>query len=133
MSDPDLFGVKRDKPARRKAPPAPAGAVQHLIGVYKALYEARFRELPVVLQRDGAVLKSLVVAYGAEKVEARLQAFMAWDDRFVAESGYALTLLQSQWNRLAAMVLQAAEPRGLVPDAEQTRTYLQGLKTGRKC
>lgn len=107
MNDVDLFDVRR-KAARAKAPAAPAGAVQHLLSLYRAGYERRFHEPPVILKRDGALLKSLIKQFGQEKVEARLKAFLAWDDSFVVDSGFALSLLHSCWNRLAAKCVQAA-------------------------
>ena len=52
-SDPDLFDVRRRKKAPR--PPAPNGAVQHLISTYVASYTARFDEPPVITKKDGAL------------------------------------------------------------------------------
>lgn len=128
-TDPDLFDVKRRK-ARKQTDPAPSGAVQHLIGVYRTAYESRYGELPVITKKDGALLKGLVQTFGAPKVEARLKAFMVWEDKFIDEQGYTVGVFHQQWNRLTAQVQKSDRTRnrpGAVPDVNETQAYLKQL------
>lgn len=123
---PDLFDVKR-KALRPKPTPAPSGVIQHLIGLYRLGYEGRFGEPPVVLKRDGPILRGLVQQFGAAKVEQRLRAYLAWDDQFVVDSGYALTMFHACWNRLAARVCATTQQREMSSD--RTDAYLRSLKS----
>ena len=124
----DLFDVQRKK-KRAKTPPAPDGAVQRLIGVYVAGYEARFHEKPIIRKQDGAALKALVHHAGVTVVERRLQFYLTWDDPFALKSGLSLTVFRSQWNQLAALLSKTTPPRPAVPDAEATTTYLKRLRS----
>lgn len=125
---PNLFDIA-PKPKRKTQPPAPSGVVQNLIRVYVERYTCRFNEPPVVLKRDGAILKSLVMQFGADKVEQRLRAFMDWDDSFVVDSGFALTMFQSCWNRLAARcVTQQRQQSPGDDDIARTERYLRTLR-----
>lgn len=124
---PNLFDI-RPKAVRMKPQPAPPGAIQRLLSVYRQGYEARFHEPPVILKRDGPLLRSLINTFGVDKVEARLRAFLKWDDQFVVDSGYALTLFHSNWNRLAARCVQQ-EPERREMSAERTAEYLRTMKS----
>lgn len=131
-SDPDLFDVKRRQP-RKKSAPAPDGAVQQLLGIYRAAYERRFHELPVITKKDAALLKALILKFGQEKVESRLKAFFGWEDRFVQECGYTLAMLYREWNRLTAYLQQQqARTKTSVPDVQQTQKYLAAMRAGKK-
>lgn len=126
--EPNLFDVA-PRPKRKPSPPAQGGAVQKLIGVYVERYTARFGEPPVILKRDGAILKSLVGQFGLEKVDQRLRAFMGWDDSYVVESGFALTMFQSSWNRLAARCVTQQRQQSPGDDAVgKTQQYLRSLR-----
>ena len=127
-NEPNLFDI-HPKQHRKPAPSAPPQTVQRLIGVYRTCYEHRFHEPPVVMKRDGAILKSLIVQFGPDKVEQRLRAFMQWDDTFVVDSGYALTLFQSCWNRLAARCLTSqSSTQATDSGIEKTKQYLRNLR-----
>ena len=126
----DLFDVGR-KRKPLKAEPAPPGAIQNLLSLYRQGYERRFHEPPVILKRDGPLLRNLIQQFGALKVEQRLRAYLAWDDEFVVNSGYALTVFHSNWNRLAARVVQHQAPeqrRGV----DETEAYLSRMKAVRR-
>ncbi len=127
MGSVDLFDVGRKRQAVKKAEPAPPGAIQNLLSIYRQGYEKRFHEPPVILKRDGPLLRSLIKQFGAAKVEQRLKAFLSWDDDFVASSGYALTLFHSNWNRLAARCVQQ-QPEPQRRGVEETEAYLSRLK-----
>jgi hypothetical protein len=128
----DLFDVKR-KTLRMKpqAQPGLMLAVQRLLGLYREGYEHRFHEPPVILKRDGPILRGLVQQFGEAKVAERLAAFLRWDDQFIVESGYALTVFHSNWNRLTARVV-AAQPAQREMSAERTSDYLRSLRAGRR-
>jgi hypothetical protein len=127
-SEPNLFGIT-PRTQRKPAPSAPPGVIQNLIGVYRQLYERQFHEPPVILKRDGAILKSLVMQFGAEKVEQRLRAFMSWGDTFVVDSGFALTMFQSCWNRLAAKCASQAPEADRDSGVAKTEAYLRNLRS----
>jgi hypothetical protein len=134
VSHPNLFGIdaRRSKP-QKVTEPAPPHAIQNLISIYAEAYTRRFAEPPVVLKRDGPLLKRLVMQFGVVKVEQRLRAFMAWDDEFVVNSGFALTCFHTNWNRLAAKVVQERpSERGPVLGVEATEAYLRRLKIGQR-
>lgn len=125
MESVDLFDVSRKrKPVKAEA--APPGVIQNLLTIYRQGYERRFHEPPVILKRDGPLLRSLVKQFGALKVEQRLRAFLAWDDDFVVNSGYALSMFHSCWNRLAARCVQQTPDR--YRGVEETQAYLSKLK-----
>lgn len=126
--DGDLFGVGRKaRPERKKAPVD--GPVHELIKIYRDGYTRQFGEPPLVHKSDGKVLRDLVVQFGFEKVKARLEAFLAWDDPYVRDNAYALHVFHRQWNRLAAMVVSSGpRPTRGVPDARRTDEYLRRLR-----
>jgi hypothetical protein len=127
-NSPNLFDIK-PKALRAKPQSAPPGSVQKLLTVYRQGYETRFHEPPIILKRDGPLLRTLINTFGADKVEARLRAFLSWDDQFVVDSGYALALFHSNWNRLAAKCAQQLpEPRREM-SADRTTEYLQRMKS----
>lgn len=125
-NEPNLFDIQ-PKQQRKQAPSAPPQTVQRLIGVYRIGYERRFHEPPVILKRDGAILKSLINQFGPDKVEQRLRAFLQWDDSFVVDSGYALTMFQSCWNRLAARCISTQSAQS-DERLEKTQQYLRSLR-----
>src|SRR5262252_1929727 len=127
-SDADLFGFVR-RAVKRKTTPAPNGSVQRLIGVYVELFERRFKEKPHVLKADGAQLKALVLKFGEEKVEARLRAYLAWDNDYAQRKGFTLRVFSSLWNELT-VALHKTPSRSAVPDAERTAAYLRQLREG---
>jgi hypothetical protein len=54
---------------------------------------------------------------------------MCWDDQYVVDSGYALTLIQSSWNRLAARCISSASSsRTTDSSIEKTQQYLRSLR-----
>jgi hypothetical protein len=127
MPKPDeanLFDIKR-KPKRAASAPLPFGAVQRLIDVWIGLFEAKFREKPVLTKADAAPLRRLAVSHGVALVERRLPRYLALADPLYRDEGYPLRLLPRAWGRL--MVDEAASP-SRVPDAEQTSDYLRKLK-----
>lgn len=121
---PNLFGVTAK--TKRKAAPAPNGAVQRAIGIWVGLFEKKFGEKPIILGRDAAALKRLVLRYGPELVERRLPQFLALDDAYVSTEGYPLALLEASWNKL--IVAERARV-GRVPDEAATDAYLATLRT----
>ncbi len=126
----NLFGIDSTKKKPAKAsPPAPAHAIQSLIGIYRQAFEKKFGEPPVVLKSDGAILKGLVTTYGSLKVEQRLRAFMAWEDEFVVNSGFSLRMLHTRWNALAARCAQEQpqQTKGVM-STEETDAYLRRLR-----
>ena len=128
----NLFGIETRRREPKKADPAPPGAVQKLIGIYRHGYERKFGEPPVVQKSDGSLLRSLVQQFGPLKVEQRLSAFMNWDDQFVIDSGFSIRVFYTRWNALAARCVQeqpAAQSR--VMDADTTDAYLRKLKSAR--
>jgi hypothetical protein len=127
-SEPNLFGIT-PRVQRKPAPSAPPGIVQNLICVYRNLYEKQFHEPPVILKRDGAILKSLVMQFGGDKVEQRLRAFMQWGDQYVIDSGFALTMFQASWNRLAAKCASQAPETARDQAVEKTEAYLRSLRS----
>lgn len=127
VSEPNLFGVSKKR--REKAAPAPNGAVQRLIGRYVKGYERLFHEPPVVTKADGSLMKALVVKFGEAKVEARLDAYLAWQDDYIRSSGYAIALFYKKWNELAARA--TAMHRGDA-DHEKTEAYLRSLRETEK-
>jgi hypothetical protein len=131
VSQVNLFGIDTSKrKPLKKTEPAPPGAIQNLIGIYKQAYERRFHEPPVILKSDGPLLRNLVKTFGAVKVEQRLRAFMAWDDEFVVNSGFSLRMLHTRWNALAARSVNTTE-RSTVADADTTEAYLQRRRANR--
>lgn len=133
VTHPNLFGIDTSKrQPLKKSEPAPPGALQKLIGIYKQAYEQKFHEPPVILKSDGPILRNLVKQFGAVKVEHRLRAFMAWDDQFVIDSGYSLRMLHTRWNALAARSVQENRAeRTSVPNVEATAAYLQNRRANR--
>jgi hypothetical protein len=126
--EPNLFGVSPSK--RKKAPPAPNGAMTRLIGQYKAGYVARFSEPPVFTPRDSSLLKKLVMQFGEDLVKHRLALYLRWDDRFAEESGYSISTLYSSWPRLTALA-KRKEPASRVPSVEATKAYLEKNRKAR--
>jgi len=122
--EPNLFGIK-PKPKPRKAEPLPSGTMTRLIGIWVGLFEARFREKPVIRPRDAAALKRMVRHAGEASVSARLRLYIALDDEYVAAEGYPLALFEDRWNKLVAA---AARPQARVQDAESTDAYLRSLR-----
>ena len=108
MSEPDLFNVKRKPPKVKMT--TPPGVLQRLFAIYREEYTKRVGEQPVIMQSDGALVKRLVSIYGAAKVEGRLRAFLALDDPFILESGFALGVFYRQWNRLAMRAAKVNRP-----------------------
>ena len=98
-----LFSTgRRAKQPKPPADPELAAAMRHLmLRVYVPLYTARMHEPPRDDSRNWGILKHLLRQYGATLVEARLRAFMAWNDPWVHENGYTLMIFRSQWDRLA--------------------------------
>lgn len=127
--EPNLFGVRHRKKVER--PKTPTGAMTKLIGQYKAGYERRFSEPPVVTKRDGQMLKTLVLKFGEQTVAERLAAYLAWDDRFAEESGFAINTFYNSWSRLTAYVKQRQRRpagNGNVPGVAETDAYLDSLR-----
>ena len=131
--DPNLFGVPPRRKKRQKAPPAAGGAVQRVIAVYAHLFRERFHEPPVITKADGAQLKRLITQFGAEKVESRVRAYLAWEDPFLRSTGYTLRMLHVKWNELTTRAIQqdvqAARDRAVV---ENTQEYLRKLREARR-
>jgi hypothetical protein len=127
-SAPNLFDIK-PKAIRAKAQSAPPGVVQRLLMLYKEGYERRFHEPPVILKRDGATIRILVNQFGADKVETRLRAFLNWDDQFIIDSGFALGMLHTSWNRLAARCIQQQPERRKEMSVDRTAEYLRSLRS----
>lgn len=125
QSAPDLFDVNRKSSRPRKPATAPL-LLQKLFAIYRDGYERRFSEPPVILKRDGPILAGLVRQFGIEKVEARLRAFLAWDDQYVIDSGFALSMFHASWNRLAARLCAEPAPREMT--ADRTAAYLRDLR-----
>lgn len=129
MTDgPNLFDVK-PKAKRKQAAPLPGGAVQRLIGTYVRLFEAKFKEKPIILPRDGAALKRMIAHAGEAAVERRLPLYLALPDDYISNEGYPLVLMQSAWNKLVALERSSTSTK--VPDAAATETYLRNLRGGR--
>ncbi len=104
MTDGTLFRTTKRR-VKDAADPAVGAALQHLMfGVYQAAYLARFGEVPNLHPKDWKALKKLVTAYGVEMVEARLKAYLRWDDQWVTDAGHTLAVFDQQWDRLAALV-----------------------------
>lgn len=126
MVEPNLFGVTA-KPKARKAKAAP-GEVQVVIGKWAALFEARFREKPLVTGKDGAAVKRLIAHAGAETVLRRLPIYLDLPDEFLAGQGYPLSLMLGQWNRLVALD-RGSTARGPAADADSTSDRMARLKS----
>ncbi len=120
----DLFGVGK-RPAKAKAAPTPPGAIQRLIGVWASLFEARYREKPIITARDAAALKRLIGHADVATVERRLRAYLDLDDPYISGQGYPLALMLGAWNRLIATDRQ---PLRVQMDADRTTQYLDDLK-----
>lgn len=98
--DVNLFG--QPAPPRKTHPRAPApSVVQQVIDVYVQVYTAKLGERPLILKKDGGLLKRLVMTYGARTVIDRLHVYMAWDDPYVRARGYSLAILFSKWQEVA--------------------------------
>lgn len=72
---------------------------------YAERYQARFDEPPNIDKKDWALMKRLIEKYGAEKVRARIEAFLRLDDEFLAQrTGYTIPAFYSQWDRLCSLI-----------------------------
>ncbi len=110
MTEPNLFGIQIQPPAKRARAPVADGAVTTLIHLYVALYSELLGEKPLITKKDGALLKRLVITYGATVVEERLRVYLAWPDPYIRARGYTLALLYSKWQEVAALAHQT-QPR----------------------
>ena len=126
-AEPNLFGVQPKPRATPDKPKTPDGAMSRVIALTRELHEGRFAEPPVVTKRDAALLKTLVLKFGEGKVAERLRAYYAWEDRYVAESGYAIHVFYREWNRLTAKVQREAT-RHEVPDLTDYLAKMKGKR-----
>jgi hypothetical protein len=131
MNEPNLFDVHRKKKPKTSEP-TPGGVVQRLIGLYVTLFEAKFREKPVITPRDGKALKRLVAHAGEDAVTRRLPRYLDLPDDYIAREGYPLSLFQSTWNKLIAEERSDTRDGHRVPDSKTTTAYLQSLKDPRR-
>lgn len=126
-----------DSPVRK--PPAKYTDTQRLTAHYRSEYQKKFGEMPVIDGADGKILKELIGQFGYEKVRGRLSDYLAWDDEYVANAGYPLTLFRRSWNRLTAQLQKRAlrstdvtpncahRPRCRTP-AEHTKRRIADMK-----
>lgn len=129
-----MLGGGRMSPARKYT------AAQNLTSRYVKGYEQRHGEKPAVEPRDGKTLKEMATQFGEELVAQRLDAYLAWDDPFVADAGWPVYLFRRCWNRLAQQVLKTQrQQRGSVArgcqhqppcstDAEHTQKRLKDMR-----
>lgn len=90
----------------RPRPPSRYTETQQLTGFYRAEYQKRFGETPVIEPRDAKILKDLIGQFGAPKVRSRLSEYLRWEDEYVANAGYPLWLFRRDWNRLTSVLLK---------------------------
>lgn len=124
MTDANLFDIK-PRPKKAAKPKAPAGEAHRIIATWAKLFEAKFREKPIIIGKDAGAVKTLLAHASADVVERRLKAYLALDDQYIAGQGYPLSLMLSAWNRLIAL---EAETPSKVPDAARTDQYLSRMK-----
>lgn len=105
MKQRDLLDSGESPP--RKPPPKYTDT-QRLTAFYSTEYQKKFNERPVINVEDGKILKRLVAQFGYEKVRERIGVYLSWDDDYVSEHGYPLSLLGRTWNRITAQIQKRA-------------------------
>ncbi len=138
MTQGDILGGARVPPVRKPDPPG-----KLLTGLYVSGYERRHGEKPIVQPGDGKLFIMLASQFGVDLVAQRLDAYIAWDDPYIAEAGWPVYLFKRCWNRLAQHCLKTsrqtsfasgAVARGCThkppcrTDAEHTQKHLKDMR-----
>lgn len=92
----------------RRKPPATYTDAQRLTAAWVKGWAAKFGEDPVVQPQDGKIFKTLATQKGVDLVLERLAAYFAWDDAFIEQAGYTVSMFHKSWNRLTAHLAKQA-------------------------
>lgn len=118
-----LIEICGDIPPPEVDAPGPASTtlgaqVRVVLDQYRALYRevTGLIEDPRITAADRATLGQLLKAYGPQVVQARLEAFAHWDDRFIrGKVGFSITGFYRFWNTLATTVIAAQQSKTQPP------------------